>query len=82
MNITRDSLLQADKVGKLEVVYFNRDETNDASAGVNRTPTIFDTINNKIADNSSKNKSSEQQLEAKIGAVNLQLDEFRQQMEI
>jgi len=60
MNITRDSLIQADKLGKLEVVYFNRDESGDPSSGLPRPITIFDTINNKIADHASKNRRSEQ----------------------
>ena len=66
MNITRDALIQADKLGKLEVVYFNRDESGDPSSGLSRPKTIFDTINNKIADYASQFKRTEQQLEAKI----------------
>ena len=53
-------MIQADKLGKLEVVYFDRDESGDPSSGLARPVTIFDTINNKIADHASETKRSEQ----------------------
>lgn len=52
-SMTKESLVHADKIDKLEIVYFNKDQATDPVTGLTRPTNIFDTINNKLADNAT-----------------------------
>ena len=54
--ITKNSLVHADKIDKLEIVYFNKEQATDPATGVTRPINIFDTINNRIADNATTSR--------------------------
>ena len=61
-SMTKESLVHADKIDKLEIVYFNKDQAIDPLTGLTRPTNIFDTINNKLADNATISRQNEQAL--------------------
>ena len=50
-NMTKDFVRQAHKIDQLEIVYFNRENCDSEDSENEKPISIFDTINNKIADN-------------------------------
>ena len=73
--MTKDSLVHADKIDKLEIVYFNKEQAMDPATGVARPINIFDTINNRIAEHATTSRENEQALRAQVAKAEIHLEE-------
>ena len=73
--MTKDNLVHADKIDKLEIVYFNKEQAMDPATGVTRPINIFDTINNRIAEHATISRENEQALRAQVAKAEIHLEE-------
>ena len=76
--MTKETLIHADKIDKLEIVYFNKEkEYVDPVSGRSRPKNIFDTINEKFADHAAESRSIEQDLQNQILKANAREDDIQ-----
>ena len=67
-----------DKIRLLEIIYKNHNKAEDGD----RPKTIFDTINNKIADNAVTCRKNEQTLQGQINLIKAVQEDVGQNVEV
>lgn len=71
-----------EKIKLLEIIYKNKLDSEDPESGVVKPITVFDTINNKIADNAIFCREREQALQGQINIIKNMQDELVQSIEV
>lgn len=71
-----------EKIGNLEIIYQNRQSSEDPASGASKPVTIFDTIHNKIADNAAECREREQAIQGQVNLIRAHQEEITQNVEV
>jgi len=81
-NLLKDYEKHNFKIKQLEIIYYNMQEADDPDSGITRPISVFDSINNKIADNAATCRVHDQELKSLISTIQSKQEELMQNFEI